>query len=113
MLQVILWTITITSAAWGVLLCVVAIRNTAKQNELKRLVKHYKFNAEAMQQQFIQWRRQYEKMETGNTNDDFLGLRRQFKLHDKKLFLTRRNGLDPQPVQSDLPHSKRVVRFQT
>lgn len=73
MLQVILQTVTITSAAWGVLLCVVAIRNIAKQNELKRLVKHYKFNAEAMQQQFIRWRKQYEKMETGNTNDDFLG----------------------------------------
>lgn len=73
MLQVILQTVTITSAAWAVLLCVVAIRNITKQNELKRLVKHYKFNAEAMQQQFIQWRKQYEKMETGNTNDDFLG----------------------------------------
>ena len=73
MLQVILQTVTITSAVWAVLLCVVAIRNIAKQNELKRLVKHYKFNAEAMQQQFIQWRRQYEKMETGNPNNDFLG----------------------------------------
>lgn len=73
MLQVILQTVTITSAAWAVLLCVVAIRNITKQNELKRLVKHYKFNAEAMQQQFIQWRKQYEKMESGDTNADFLG----------------------------------------
>lgn len=73
MTQIILGTFVATSAAWAVLFCVVAIRNIAKQNELKRLVKHYKFNAEAMQQQFIQWRKQYEKMETGNTNDDFLG----------------------------------------
>lgn len=73
MTKIILGTFIATSAAWAVLLCVVAIRNIAKQNKLKRLVKHYKFNAEAMQQQFIRWRKQYEKMETGNTNDDFLG----------------------------------------
>ncbi len=73
MLQVILQTITITSAAWGILLCGLAIRNTAKQKELERLAKHYKYNAEAMQEEFRRWRKQYEKMETGNTNDDFLG----------------------------------------
>lgn len=73
MLQVILQTVTITSATWGVLLCVVAIRNIAKQKELKRLVERYKYNAIATQEEFKRWRKQYEKMETGNTNDDFLG----------------------------------------
>lgn len=73
MLQVILQTITITSAAWGVLLCVVAIRNTAKQKELRMLADTYRYNVKAMQEEFRRWRKQYEKMETGNTNDDFLG----------------------------------------
>ena len=73
MLRVILQTITITSAAWGVLLCGLAIRNTAKQKELERLAKHYKYNAEAMQEEFRRWRKRYEKMETGDTNSDFLG----------------------------------------
>ena len=73
MLKVILQTITITSAAWGVLLCGLAIRNTAKQKELKRLVERYKYNAIAMQEEFKRWRKQYERMETGNTNNDFLG----------------------------------------
>ena len=73
MLQVILQTVIITSAAWGVLLCVVAIRNIAKQKELKRLVERYKYNAIATQEEFRRWRKQYEKMETGNTNADFLG----------------------------------------
>lgn len=73
MTQIILGTFVAASVAWVVLFCVVAIRNIAKRNELERLVKHYKFNAKAMQQKFIQWRKQYEKMETGNTNDDFLG----------------------------------------
>ncbi len=73
MLRVILQTITITSAVWGALLCGLAIRNTAKQKELKRLAEHYKYNAEAMQEEFRRWRKQYEKMETGDTNGDFLG----------------------------------------
>lgn len=73
MLRVILQTITITSAAWGVLLCGLAIRNTAKQKELKRLAQQYKYNAMAMQEEFRRWRKQYEKMETGNPNGDFLG----------------------------------------
>jgi hypothetical protein len=73
MMKIILGTFITTSTAWAVLFCVVAIRNITKQNELKRLVNHYKFNAEAMQQQFIQWRKQYEKMESGDTNADFLG----------------------------------------
>lgn len=73
MLQVILQTIIVTSAAWGTLLCVVAIRNIAKQKELKRLVERYKYNAIAMQEEFKRWRKQYEKMETGDTNSDFLG----------------------------------------
>lgn len=73
MLKVILQTITITSAAWGVLLCGLAIRNTAKQKELKRLAQQYKYNAMAMQEEFRRWRKQYEKMETGDTNGDFLG----------------------------------------
>lgn len=73
MMQVILGTFIATSTAWAVLLCVVAIRNIAKQKELKRIVEIYKYNAIAMQEEFRQWRKQYEKMETGNTNDDFLG----------------------------------------
>ena len=73
MLKVILQTITITSAVWGALLCGLAIRNTAKQKELKRLAERYKYNAEAMQEEFRRWRKQYEKMETGDTNGDFLG----------------------------------------
>lgn len=73
MLRVILQTITITSAAWGVLLCGLAIRNTAKQKELKRIAERYKYNAEAMQEEFKRWRKQYEKMESGDTNADFLG----------------------------------------
>lgn len=73
MLRVILQTITITSAAWGILLCVVAIRNTAKQKELKRIAERYKYNAIATQAEFRRWRKQYEKMETGDANGDFLG----------------------------------------
>lgn len=73
MLKVILQTITITSAAWGVLLCGLAIRNTAKQKELKRTAERYKYNAIAMQEEFKRWRKQYEKMESGDTNADFLG----------------------------------------
>ena len=73
MTKIILGTFIATSTAWAVLFCVVAIRNITKQNELKQLVNHYKFNTEAMQQQFIQWRKQYEKMESGDTNADFLG----------------------------------------
>ena len=73
MIKIILGTLTAASAFWGTVLCVVIIRNLAKTNELNRLVKHYKTNAAAMQQQFIQWRKQYEKMESGDTNTDFLG----------------------------------------
>lgn len=73
MLRVILQTITITSAAWGVLLCGFAIRNITKQKELKRDVEYYKYNAEATREEFRRWRKQYEKMETGDTNNDFLG----------------------------------------
>lgn len=73
MIKIILGTLTAASAFWGTILCVVIIRNIAKIHELQRLAKHYKTNAAAMQQQFIQWRKQYEKMESGDTNADFLG----------------------------------------
>lgn len=73
MTKAILITFGITSIAWCILLCIVAIRNIAKQNELKKLVKSYKTNIAAMQSQFIQWRKQYEKMESGDPNSDFLG----------------------------------------
>lgn len=73
MIKAIFGAFAAASAMWGTVLCVVIIRNLAKTNELNRLVKHYKTNAVAMQQQFIQWRKQYEKMESGDTNADFLG----------------------------------------
>lgn len=73
MIKAIFGAFAAASAVWGTVLCVVIIRNIAKTHELQRLVKHYKTNATAMQQQFIQWRKQYEKMESGDTNADFLG----------------------------------------
>lgn len=73
MIKAIFGTFAATSAFWATVFCVVIIRNIAKTHELQRLVKHYKINATAMQQQFIQWRKQYEKMESGDTNADFLG----------------------------------------
>lgn len=73
MIKAIFGTFAAASAFWGTILCAVIIRNVAKTNELKRLAKYYKTSAVAMQQQFIQWRKQYEKMESGNPNADFLG----------------------------------------
>lgn len=73
MIKAIFGAFAAASAIWGTVLCMVIIRNLVKTNELERLIKLYKTNAAAMQQQFIQWRKQYEKMETGDTNNDFLG----------------------------------------
>lgn len=73
MIKAIFGAFAAASAIWGTVLCVIIIRNISKVYELQRLVKYYKTSAAAMQQQFIQWRKQYEKMESGDTNADFLG----------------------------------------
>lgn len=62
----------VISAFWLFLFSFWAIKQAQKNAEKDRKMQYWKYNYEAMQKQFQEWRKQYEKMETGNTNNDFV-----------------------------------------
>lgn len=72
-MKTILISVGLTSACWLVFLAYVLIRNFAKNKEMKRQLAAAKYYAEAMQKEFERFKKTYEKMETGNTNNDFMG----------------------------------------
>lgn len=71
-MKTILITIALTSVCWLVLLAYVLIQNYVKNKELKRKLAAAIYSADALQIQFERFKKNYEKMETGNANNDFL-----------------------------------------
>lgn len=71
-MKVILITIALTSVCWLVLLVYVLTQNYVKNKELKRKLAAAIYSADALQIQFERFKKNYEKMETGNANNDFL-----------------------------------------
>ena len=71
-MKVILVTIALTSVCWLALLVYVLIQNFAKNKELRRQLAEAKYCADALQIQFERFKKTYEKMDTGNTNNDFM-----------------------------------------
>lgn len=71
-MKTILWTIGLSSVAWLFVIIGVIVRFVNKNAKLVKLVKHWKFNCEAYQRQFERWNKENEKMDTGDTNRDFL-----------------------------------------
>lgn len=72
-MKTILISVGLTSACWLVFLVYVLTQNFVKNKELKRQIAAAKYCAEAMQKEFERLKKNYEKMETGNTNNDFMG----------------------------------------
>ena len=72
-MKVIFTTIGITSVCWFATMVYVLIRNSVKNRAKDKEIAQLKYTCNALQAQFALWRKQYEKMETGNVNNDFLG----------------------------------------
>lgn len=71
-MQTILYSIAGTSIVWLIVLCIVAIRNIAKNAKKDRQIKTLQYNVKALQIQYEEREKRYAKMQTGNTNNDFM-----------------------------------------